>query len=60
VVTALGGSFLLIGSGCTVAARFLPAAILPQSAVAWLTWWAAAAVIGLGLQWMFRPKPADK
>ncbi len=60
VVTALGGSFLLIGSGCTVAARFLPAALLPQSAVAWLTWWAAAAVIGLGLQWMFRPKPADK
>ncbi len=60
VVTALGGSFLLIGSGCTVAARFLPAALLPQSATAWLAWWAVAAVIGLGLQWMFRPKPADK
>jgi hypothetical protein len=61
VVTALGGALLLIGSGCTVAARLsLPPALLPQSATAWLAWWAAAAVIGLGLQWMFRPRPADK
>jgi hypothetical protein len=61
VVTALGGALLLIGAGCTVAARLhLPPALLPQSAVAWLAWWVVAAVIGLGLQWIFRPKPADK
>lgn len=61
VVTALGGSLLLIGAGCTAAARLhLPAALLPESAIAWLVWWIVAAVIGLGLQWIFRPKPADK
>ena len=61
IVTALGGSLLLLGSGCAMALKLrAPEQWLPTSTTQWLLWWMAAAVIGLGLQWIFRTKPADK
>ena len=61
IVTALGGSLLLLGSGWTMALKLrAPEQFLPTSTLQWLLWWMVAAVIGLFLQWIFRAKPADK
>jgi hypothetical protein len=61
VVTALGGSLLLLSSGWTIALRLhAPEQWLPHTTPQWLLWWMVAAVIGLCLQWIFRSKPADK
>lgn len=61
IVTALGGSMLLLGSGCAMALKLrTPEQWLPATTTQWLLWWMVAAVIGLGLQWIFRTKPADK
>ena len=61
IVTALGGSLLLLASGSTIALRLhAPEQWLPHTTLQWLMWWIVAAVIGLCLQWIFRTKPADK
>ena len=61
LVTALFGSLLLIGSSWTFAVKLsLPERFMPQSSWQWLAWWLIVAVIGLGLQWIFRVKPTDK
>ena len=61
IVTALGGSLLLLASGSTIALRLhAPEQWLPHTTPQWLLWWMVAAVIGLCLQWIFRTKPADK
>lgn len=60
VVTAFGGSLLwLFGSGI-VAERFADGAMLPSTGRAWLVLWIVVSVIGLCIQWMFRPRVADK
>ncbi len=61
IVTALGGSLLLLASGWTIALKLhAPEQWVPNTTPQWLAWWLAAAVIGLCLQWIFRSKPADK
>lgn len=61
IVTALGGSLLLLSSAWTIALKLqAPEQWLPTTTPQWLLWWMVAAVIGLGLQWIFRSKPADK
>ena len=61
IVTALGGSLLLLSSGWTIALKLhAPEQWLPHTTPQWLLWWLVAAVIGLCLQWIFRSKPADK
>ncbi len=61
MVTALGGSLLLLSSGWTMALKLrAPEQFLPGSTLQWLLWWMVAAVIGHFLQWIFRSKPADK
>jgi hypothetical protein len=61
IVTALGGSLLLLSSGWTIALRLhAPEQWVPDTTPKWLLWWMVAAVIGLCLQWIFRSKPADK
>jgi len=61
IVTALGGSLLLLGSGWTMALKLhAPEQFLPTSTLQWLVWWMVAAVIGLFLQWIFRAKRTDK
>lgn len=61
IVTALGGSLLLLSSGCAMALKLrAPEQWLPSTTAQWLLWWMVAAIIGLGLQWIFRTKPADK
>ncbi len=61
IVTALGGSLLLLSSGCAMALKLrTPEQWLPSTTAQWLLWWMVAAIIGLGLQWIFRTKPADK
>ncbi len=61
IVTALGGSLLVLASGWTIALKsHVPEQWLPHTTPQWLLWWLVAAVIGLGLQWIFRSKPADK
>ena len=61
IVTALGGSLLLLASGWTIALKLhAPEQWLPHTTPQWLLWWMVAAVIGLCLQWIFRAKPADK
>ena len=62
VVTAFGGSLLWLScAGVLVAATDLPEGPwLPATPVAWLALWVITAVIGLAIQWTFRPKRADK
>ncbi len=61
ILTALSGSLLLIGTSWTVVTRAgWTADWMPSSTPQWLAWWLIAAVIGLGVQWMFRAKRADK
>lgn len=61
IVTALGGSLLLLSSTWTIALKLhVPEQWVPHTTPQWLLWWMVAAVIGLGLQWIFRAKPADK
>ncbi|MHC4217528.1 MAG: hypothetical protein ACYSU7_03640 [Planctomycetota bacterium] len=62
VVTALGGSVIMISSAWTLAARLEapPDRWLPTTPKAILAWWIALSVIGLGIQWMLRARRADK
>ena len=61
LLTALGGSLLLISSSWTVVTRVgWTAEWMPSSTPQWLAWWLIAAVIGLCVQWIFRARRADK
>jgi hypothetical protein len=62
VVTALGGSVVMLTSGWTLAARAeIPQGPwMPTTPTHLLAWWLGLAVIGLGIQWMLRAKHADK
>jgi small subunit ribosomal protein S3 len=62
VVTSLAGSLLVLGSGWVTATRLgVPEGPwLPSTPAAWLVFWAVLWVIGLGVQWTFRRRPADK
>jgi hypothetical protein len=67
VVTALGGSILMLSSGTTLVARTLATRVempqgpwMPTTPTGLLTWLLALTVIGLGIQWMLRAKHADK
>lgn len=62
VVTAFAGSLIWLGSGGAMLRRvgLGEGPWMPDTAIAWLTWWLAAAIIGLLIQWTLRPKSADK
>lgn len=61
LLTALGGSLLLVSCGWTMVTRLgWSAEWMPSTAPQWLAWWAIAAVIGLIVQWTIRGKRADK
>jgi len=61
LVTALIGSALWVRcGGALVTLVGLPGgSLLPRTVPGWLLVWIAASVIGLGIQWMYRAKPAD-
>jgi hypothetical protein len=62
VVTAFGGALLWL-SGLRIVAIQLGepvAAWLPSQATWLLALWLIMSLIGVAIQWMFRPKPADK
>ncbi len=62
VVTSFGGSLLWLSCArVLVTITDLPEGPwLPATPVAWLALWVITAVIGLAIQWTFRPKRADK
>jgi hypothetical protein len=62
LMTALLGAALWLGCGAGVAVRLGVPGVswLPDSWLGWLVLWVVAAVIGLCIQWMLRPKSADK
>jgi hypothetical protein len=62
VVTALGGSMIMLASAWTLAAKVqLPQGPwVPTTPTAWLIWWLVLSVIGLGVQWTLRARRADK
>lgn len=61
LVTALIGSALWLRCGGVLVTMVgLPGgSVLPRTVPGWLLVWIAASVIGLGIQWMYRAKPAD-
>jgi hypothetical protein len=67
VVTALGGSIIMLSSGTTLITRTLADRVelpqgpwLPTTSTGLLAWWVGLTVIGLGIQWMLQAKRADK
>ncbi len=60
VVTAFGGSLLWLFGVRILSERLADGAMMPSSVRAWLVLWIIVSVIGLCIQWMFRPKQADK
>jgi hypothetical protein len=62
VVSAFGGSLLWLAPSRVLLARFGPGTLewLPQSATVSILLWILVALLGVGIQWMFRPKQADK
>jgi hypothetical protein len=62
VVTAFGGSLLWLTSLRIALVQFGEpiAGWLPRGATALLIIWVVVALIGVTIQWIFRPKPADK
>ncbi|MCH6551597.1 MAG: hypothetical protein IH804_06245, partial [Planctomycetes bacterium] len=61
LVTALIGSAVgLRCAGALVTMLSLPGgSLVPRTVPGWLLVWIVASVIGLGIQWMYRAKPAD-
>lgn len=60
-VTSLGGSFLWLSSGRVLATGFgAPDGWWPSTGSGWLSLWLITATIGLGIQWAFRKRLADK
>lgn len=62
IVTALGGSLLVLSTGWIMAVRLgvEQGPVVDASPVTSLSVWMIAAVIGLGLQWMLKARSADK
>ena len=62
VVSSLGGSFLILSTGWVMGARtFLANGLLDKlTPTTWTLLWLITSVLGLGIQWIFRPKRADK
>ena len=61
LVTAFGGSLLWLASGRILIERLGSSEEpwLPGSVHIWLLIWLVTAAIGVGIQWMIRPKKAD-
>jgi hypothetical protein len=60
-VTSLGGSMLWLSGGRVLATGFgAPDQWWPSTGTGWLTMWLITATIGLGIQWAFRKRLADK
>lgn len=62
LMTGLLGAALWLGCGAGIAVRLGVPGVswLPDSWLGWLVLWTVTAVIGLCIQWMHRPKSADK
>jgi hypothetical protein len=63
VVTAFGGAALWIGSARFLLTAALPSAgagVWPASASGNLVMWLVVSILGIAIQWTFRPRPADK
>jgi hypothetical protein len=67
VVTAMGGSIIMLSSATTLVTRTLATRVelpqgpwMPTTSTGLLAWWVGLTVIGLGIQWMLQAKRADK
>lgn len=60
VVTAFGGGLLWLTGVRILAEHLVDGALMPTTGSAWLILWVTISAIGLSIQWMFRPKRADK
>ncbi len=62
VVSSLGGSFLILSTGWVMGAKTSLAHDLLDklTPTTWTLLWLITSVLGLGIQWIFRPKRADK
>ncbi len=62
VVSSLGGSFLILSTGWIMGAKIPHAdGLLDKlTPTTWTLLWLITSVLGLGIQWIFRPKRADK
>ena len=62
VVSSLGGSFLILSTGWVMGAKTSLAHGLLDNLTPtnWTLLWLITSVLGLGIQWIFRPKRADK
>lgn len=59
IVTAFGGGLLWLTGGRIIAEHLSGHAVLPATGRGWLVLWIAISLIGLVIQWIFRPKRAD-
>ncbi len=60
IVTAFGGAMLwLFCAGLIVQRAELPAISALSGADRWLLLWLITSLVGVGIQWMFRPRKAD-
>jgi hypothetical protein len=62
LVTSAGGGLLWLTSGLAIVdgVGLSDASWMPASPLVWTTGWAVVAVIGLWIQWINRPRKADK
>jgi hypothetical protein len=63
VVTAFGGAALWLGGARFLLTAALPSAgtgVWPASASGNLVMWLVVSILGIAIQWTFRPRPADK
>ena len=62
IVSSLGGSFLILSTGWVMGAKTSLAHGLLDNLTPtnWTLLWLITSVLGLGIQWIFRPKHADK
>jgi F0F1-type ATP synthase assembly protein I len=59
VVTSFGGGMLWLTGVSILAERFVEGAFLPSTSKGWMVLWLVISVLGLVIQWIFRPKRAD-
>ncbi len=61
IVTAFGGSLLMLGSGQILVDRagFFDTSRILSSPMAWLITWVSLGIIGTVFQWIIRPRRAD-
>lgn len=60
VVTSFGGGLLWLTGARVLAEHLVDGAMMPATGRGWLVLWIAVSLMGLAIQWMFRPKRADK